>query len=96
MTETTQNPMGSKERMLQKFLIVVGLGSIIFGVLFFIMTMFATINALGEIQAYIDESATGGEQAFFILTAAQTYGYAMFEGLTLGGICLYLALKLGE
>ena len=88
--------MGRKQDMLRKYLSVVGFGAILFGVIFFVMTMVATASSIDSLQAYTDSSATSTERFFIILNAAQTYGFQMFQGLTLGGICLYLAHRLSE
>ena len=88
--------MGRKQDMLRKYLIVVGFGAIVFGIIFFIMTMVATATSLGSLQAYADNRVFSVERFFVMLNAAQTYGFQMFQALTLGGICLYLAHRLSE
>lgn len=86
--------VGAKPDMLRKYLVVVGFGAIIFGILFFVLTMIATFSSLDELNAYREMSVSGREKRLMIMYAVQTYGFAMFEGLTLGGICLYLAHKI--
>ena len=88
--------MGRKQDMLRKYLIVVGFGAIIFGIIFFVMTMVATATPIGSLQVYADSNVNSAERIFVILNAAQGYGFQMFQALTLGGICLYLAHRLSE
>lgn len=87
--------MGTKPDMLRKYLTIVGLGAILFGVVFFLLTTISSVKAISKFEAPIRDSLTDWEKFFFILTAAQSYGFQMFQSLTLGGVCLYLAHKLG-
>jgi|GEM_PF-4061096 len=88
--------MGRKQDMLRKYLTVVGFGAILFGVIFFILTMIATAKSFGNLEMFSETNISSTERFFVMLNAAQTYGFQMFQALTLGGICLYLAHRLSE
>jgi len=54
--------------------------------------LFSSIKAFSNPEFAL--GASFWDKAFYILSSAQMFGFQMFNAMTLGGICLYLAHKL--
>jgi len=77
--------------MLRKFLIVLGLASILFGVLSFAafnVTFFNTINSPNM------KIESGWEQYLYIIGNLQITASNAIQEMAVGGICLFLAQKI--
>ena len=86
--------MGARDDMLRKYLRIAGFGAILFGILFFVISIASMMGALNDPRYVIE--ASFWQKFLYLAQAAQGYGLQTFESMTLGGICLYLARRLSE
>ena len=84
--------MGTRDDMLRKYLRFVGFAAIIFGVVFFILSITGLFGMLKSSQ--LQTNIPLWDKLNIVAQSALANGFAMFESLTLGGICLYLARRL--
>lgn len=83
--------MGSKSTMLRKFLIVLGLASIVFGALSFIAFNYTFFKALTSAEF---EYAHGWQKPLAIISNLQITASNAIQEMAIGGICLFLAHKI--